>query len=80
YLCDAVAVMIYHYDESERIAVRTEYKTFYTLPDGPWRPVMLRRLFQTGSDLPKGSVRKALFGEEEKDESTKSVKRIKHDD
>ncbi|GJW38620.1 hypothetical protein Tco_0064465 [Tanacetum coccineum] len=46
---------------------------------GPWRPVMLRRLFQIGSDLPNGSARKALFGEE-KDESTKSVKIMKHDD
>ncbi|GKC96789.1 DNA helicase [Tanacetum coccineum] len=47
-----------------------------TTTQGPWQPVMLRRLFQTGTDLPKGSARKALFREEEKDESTKRLNKI----
>nr|GFA56955.1 hypothetical protein [Tanacetum cinerariifolium] len=39
-----------------------------------WRPVMSRRLFQTGSDLPKGSARKARL---EKKRRTKAQKASK---
>ncbi|GJW77201.1 hypothetical protein Tco_0138883 [Tanacetum coccineum] len=51
-----------------QMVTHIKWKKIGTKLARPWRPVMLRRLFQTGSDLPKGSARKALFGEEEKDE------------